>query len=156
MTGYALVFSGVPRVDRVGLGLDDELAGSLKFVLKFTGVDPEAASTPIAGPTVDPRGITDPTNGIKVPFCIVPPIEIIDPAGVNEAIVPFGTTDPMRVTGDMSDIPTVPVTGFAAVAFGIPRVDGVGLKFVGTVVIAPPAVKTPPVCGPTTDPTGIV
>ena len=77
----------------------------------ITTEDPKADNVPVLVPVVDSLGITDPAKGTKVPFCIVPPIGVVVPPGVNVATVPSGILPPVNVIIDISVPPTVPVVG---------------------------------------------
>ena len=116
MIGFVTVATGVPNGDGVAelveldiaLMFEDELLktsggvpAGLKFVGIFTGVAPAADNTPVAGPVVESSGMIDPEIGINTPFCIVPPIAVVDPAGVNPTIVPFGIVPFISLISDM-------------------------------------------------------
>jgi hypothetical protein len=105
------VVLGLPIV----IELEDELELELviAWAAKLVGIlivpTPGTDNTAVALPIVELVGITYPANGTNVPACIVPPIGLELPCGVNVAIVPLGTVVPTKLIGDKLDPPRVPV-----------------------------------------------
>jgi hypothetical protein len=99
--------------------LETIIAGSkLVGILRNT---PLTDKIPVAVPVVLFVGIIEPENGINLSFCIVPPIAVFVPAGVNVETVPFGMLLPVTIIGDMFVAPKFPVIGAVG---AVPKVAG--------------------------------